>query len=263
MQQDENPRTVQAVQTACEIVDLLREQGEAGVTELANELDLSKGTVHCQLSTLVQNEFIVKSEEGYQLSLRYLDLGEHVKERLGIYEVVCEEIDDLAEATEELAQFATEEYGQAVYIYKAEGSNAVQTASSIGRREYLHCIALGKAMLACFSEPRIEEIIEYHGLPQFTDHTITTRTELFDELSEIRERGYALNDEEQIRGVRAIGTAVMNYEGDVLGAISVSGPTSRIGEEKFTSQYPELVMQVANIIEVALDTQGSSFSPDE
>jgi DNA-binding IclR family transcriptional regulator len=250
MQQDENPRTVQAVQTACEIVDLLREQGEAGVTELANELDLSKGTVHCQLSTLVQNEFIVKSEEGYQLSLRYLDLGEHVKERLGIYEVVCEEIDDLAEATEELAQFATEEYGQAVYIYKAGGSNAVQTASSIGRREYLHCIALGKAMLACFSEPRIEEIIEYHGLPQFTDHTITTRTELFDELSEIRERGYATDQEEKIEGLHCIATPVMGNQDEVLGAVSVSGPSRRMEGARLNEELPQQVQRSANVVEI-------------
>lgn len=250
MQRSENGRTVQAVQTACEIVGLLRERGEAGVTELANELDLSKGTVHCQLATLARNEFVVKRDGSYYLSLRYLDLGEHVKERLGIYDVVREEVDDLAETTGELAQFATEEYGRAVYVYKAEGSNAVQTASDVGLREYLHCIALGKAMLAYFSESRVEEIVEYHGLPAYTDHTITTQDELFDELAKIRERGYAIDHEEKIEGLRCIAAPVKRSTGEVLGAVSVSGPSRRMEGTWFDEELPQQVQRSANVMEI-------------
>lgn len=250
MQRSEDGRTVQAVQTTCEIVDLLRERGRAGVTELANELDLSKGTVHCQLATLAQNEFVVKRDNDYQLSLRYLDFGEHIKERLGIYDVVQEEVNDLAKATNELAQFATEEYGRAVYVYKASGQNAVQTASNVGMREYLHCISLGKAMLAHFPESQVKEIVEYHGLPTFTDNTITDQDDLLDELADTRERGYAIDRGEKIEGLRCIAAPVTESTEKILGAVSVSGPSRRMEGAWFDEELPQQVRRSANVIEI-------------
>jgi DNA-binding IclR family transcriptional regulator len=249
MAQETESRTVEAVQTSLDIIDLLKEREEAGVTEVAEELGLSKGTVHGHIATLAENEYIVKNDSTYRLSLRHLELGETVKDRLEIYDVVSEELDDLAEECGELAQFAMEEHGKAVYIYKASGNNAVQTASSAGRREYMHCISLGKAMMASMNQERVESILDRYGLPGYTENTITSREELFDELEAVEERGYAFDREEKIMGLRCV-AAPATTNGEVVGAVSISGPASRFEGERYEEDLPSMVTRSANVIEI-------------
>ncbi|PSP86395.1 IclR family transcriptional regulator [Halobacteriales archaeon QS_1_68_17] len=248
MDGEQSPRTVQAVQTAIDIIEYLQASDGAGVTELASALDRSKGTVHSHLATLLESEYVVKDGDTYRLSLRYLDLGEYVTSRLEVYDVVAEELDDLAAETGELAQFATEEHGRAVYLYKARGENAVNTASTAGKREYLHCISLGKAMLAHMPERRVDEIIDRHGLPAQTAQTITSREALSDELAAIRDRGYAIDNEEKIEGLRCV-AAPLTDDG-VVGAISISGPSSRMEGDRFAEELPHKLLRSANVIEI-------------
>lgn len=248
MQRERSSRTVQSVQTTIDIVEHLREVGEAGVTDLAAALDHSKGTIHSHLATLLENEYVVRNGDRYGLSLKFLDFGEYVKSQLEIYDVVAEELDDLAAETGEVAQFATEEHGRAVYLYKAHGNQAVNTASSVSKREYIHCISLGKAMLAQFPEERVDEIVDRHGLPAKTSNTITDRDELAAELQEIRERGYAVDDEEMIEGIRCVAAPITND--GVVGAISISGPSSRMAGERFEETLPSKLLRSANVIEI-------------
>ncbi|WP_458210372.1 IclR family transcriptional regulator [Haladaptatus sp. NG-SE-30] len=246
----ETGRTVKAVQTTLDVLEYLRENEGGTVTDIANDLHRSKGTVHSHLTTLLKNEFVVKDDGTYRLSLRYIDLGQFVQKRLGIYDVVREELDDLAAETDELAQFATEEHGRAVYLYKAHGDKAVQTASTVGKREYLHCISLGKSMLAYMPRSRVEEIIDRHGLSGYTDATLTDREELFAELERIREQGYATDNEEKIEGLRCVAAPVKGIDGGVLGAVSLSGPSSRMVGERFEEELPNKVKRSANVIEI-------------
>ena len=250
MTTDENGRTIQSVQTTLDIIDALQANQGAGITELADELGRSKGTVHSHLATLLQNEYVVKDGDEYRLSLRHLDLGEFVKDRLGIFDVVKKELDDLAGDVGELAQFATIEHGRAVYLYKAGGPKAVQTASRVGHREYLHCISLGKAMLAYLPREEVEAIVDRHGLATYTDQTISTREELFEELDLVRERGYAIDNEEKIEGLRCVAAPVKSSDGEVMSAVSISGPSSRMVGERFKNELPNKVMRSANVIEI-------------
>jgi DNA-binding IclR family transcriptional regulator len=248
MHGEQSSRTVQSVQTTIEILEHLREVGGAGVTELATALNHSKGTVHSHLATLVENEYVVRNGERYGLSLKFLDLGEYVKSRLDIYDVVVKELNDLATETGEVAQFATEEHGRTVYLYKAHGDQAVNTASSVGKREYSHCISLGKAMLAQFPDERVDEIAERHGLPAKTPNTITEREELAAELRDTRERGYAVDEEEMIEGIRCVAAPITND--GVVGAISISGPSGRMAGERFEEKLPSKLLRSANVIEI-------------
>jgi DNA-binding IclR family transcriptional regulator len=245
-------RTVQAVKTAIDIINYLQREESAGVTELANELNRSKGTIHSHLATLVENDYLTKRGTDYQLSLRYIELGETVKDRLSVHTVVKDELDDLAAECGELAQFATEEHGMIVYLYKARGEKAVESASSIGMREYPHCLALGKAIMSNLSQERVEEIIDQNGFPESTSQTITNRQDFLDELESVRERGYAIDNEEKIEGLKCIAAPVTNSDGEVLGAVSVSGPAGRMMGERFTETIPQKVTRSANIIKINL-----------
>jgi DNA-binding IclR family transcriptional regulator len=244
------PRTVNAVATACDIVDELRARNGAGVTEIADAFDISKSAVHAHLSTLREREFVTKAGDEYRLSLKYLDLGRHVKERLTIYDIAVEETRRLADETGEVAQFMTEEHGMGVYLHKETGENGVQTASYTGNREYLHCTALGKAILSQYDDDRVEAIVDRRGLPAKTENTITDRETLQEELAEIRDRGLAYDRGEILEGLRCIAAPVTDADGTVLGAISVSGPVSRVGDDERSEHLAESIRHSANVIEI-------------
>ncbi|MFO7926479.1 MAG: IclR family transcriptional regulator [Halobacteriota archaeon] len=249
MPEQTKPRTVEAVQTTLDIIGVLQNRESAGVTELASELGRSKGTIHSHLATLLENEYIAKRDDCYRLSLRYLELGETMKERISGYDIVASELDALAEKSGELAQFATHEHGQVVYLYKTSGENAVQTASSIGKREYMHRVSLGKAMLASMPDDRVDEIVETHGLPTSTENTISTLEELHEDLATIRDRGYAFDEEEKIKGVRCAAVPIKS-NGEIFGAISVSGPSTRMEGEWYREELPNMLTRSANVIEI-------------
>lgn len=243
-------RRVQAVQTSCRILDELRSVDGAGISELADRLDLAKATVHSHLATLLDNELVVKRGDQYEISLRFVDFGEYAKNDIDIYDITCTEVERLAEETGEVAQFMVEEHGKGVYLHKASGENAIQTASYTGNRKDLHCTALGKAILSQLSDDRIDDILETHGLPQRTTRTITDRDELFEELEQIREQNVAFDDEEVLQGLRCVAAPIEHPTGKLQGAISVSGPTSRFKGERFTEEIPEIIRGAVNVIEI-------------
>jgi len=241
---------VQSVDLACALLRELQERESAGITELADLLGYAKSAIHTQLATLEANELVVKDGTSYRLSLRFLDMAESVKEQIGKYGVITSEVDSLANKTGEVVQFGTEEHGWLVYLYKAKGENAVETASSIGTREYLHSTSLGKSILSTYSERRIEEIIEMRGLPSKTEQTISNKEKLFEELEQVRKQGYAFDDEENIQGLRCVSVPVYSDAGDVLGAISISGPSQRMTPDRIEDELVADTSKSANVIQI-------------
>lgn len=244
-------RTIAAVKTSIAIIDTLRELDGAGVTEIADRLSMSKGTVHSHLATLKEEELVVQDGRTYALSLRFLDFGEYVRSQIPHLDILQQELDALAEETGEVVQFLTEEHGHGVYLYKARGEFAVETASYVGSRNALHCTALGKAILSQLPEDRVERIIDRHGLPAQTDDTITDRDALFEELAMIREQGYATDNEEILPGLRCVAAPVVKPNGAPFGAVSIAGPTSRMDRERIHEELSTLITSTANVIEIA------------
>ncbi|SDZ82557.1 transcriptional regulator, IclR family [Haloplanus vescus] len=251
--EEEQPRTLKTVERTAQILEALETLEGAGVTELADHLDMSKSTAYHYLATLRQEDLVVKSDDQYDLSLQFLLSGEYVRNRNLLYKYGREEVEELAEDTGEYANLFTEEHGVGINLYKVRGSDAVGTGYQTGklqRPDYLHCTATGKAILAFLPRERVDGILDQHGLPEQTAHTITDRDALFDELERVRERGYAHNDEEEVEGLRAVGAPVIDRNDNVLGSLSVAGPTSRLKDEQFESVLPEKVRSAANVIEV-------------
>lgn len=243
-------RTIGSVEKACRIIDLLEERDSIGVQELADELEITKGTAHCYLATLVQHNYAIKSDGRYRLSLRYLALGQAVKQRIDIYDLVRGELVEIADEFDERVQFYMEEGGKAVYVARETPERSVKSSIGVGGSEYMHCVSGGKAMLAHYPRDRITDIVDTHGLEEYTEHTITDREELFEHLAEIREQGYAIHDEERAHGIRCIAVPVLPDSSDVLGAISVCGPVSRMDEERLENEILNRLRQSANLIEV-------------
>ena len=241
--------TVDATETTFRILEMLKELDGAGVTELATRLDIPKSTVHNHLVTLRENEYVVKDGTTYRVGLQFLELGEHTRNRMKIYDVARPEVEALAEETGELANLLVEEYGLGVYLCRARGEQAVRVDTYAGMRVHLHCTGLGKAMLAHMPDERVDEILDRRGLEPRTEATITDAETLREDLAAIRERGYAVDHGERLSGLRCIAAPITDESNRAVGAVSVSGPSSRIKGDRL-EEVPELVMSAANVIEL-------------
>ncbi|MFB6075495.1 MAG: IclR family transcriptional regulator [Haloarculaceae archaeon] len=248
---DEAP--VGAVITTFEIINTLRELEGAGVSEVAEHLNKPTSTIHDHLRTLEHEEYLIRKEGEYYLGTRFLGIGEQARSRQDVYTVAQDEIDDLAQETGEHTNLMIEEHGRGVFLYKSRGPDAVQLDTHAGMRVPLQTTALGKSILANRPRAEVEEIIDRHGLPQVTEHTITDRDELFDELETVRERGYSQDDEERVKGMRCVATPITDERGRAIAAISVSGPRSRMRGDRFREDLPDLIKRSANVIEVNLN----------
>ncbi|NUB93646.1 IclR family transcriptional regulator [Haloterrigena sp. SYSU A121-1] len=241
---------VQAAATTFRIIETLHELNGAGVSELADELEMPKSTVHDHLQTLNEAEYLVKRDGDYHVGARFLELGGFARSQMKLYQIASPEIEKLAEETGEHANLMIEEHGKGIFLNKAKGRDAVNLDTHIGKRVHLHTTAMGKAILSKRSEAAVDEIIDRHGLPRVTEKTITDADELKDELAEIRDRGYAIDDEERVAGMRCVAAPICDGDETPLGAISVSGPTNRFNDETFTNEIPKTVLSTANVIEV-------------
>lgn len=243
---------VKAAKTTFAIIETLQELEGAGVTELAEYLNKPKSTVHDHLRTLEEHGYVVKNGESYQVGIRFLSIGGQARERMEIFKVAQPEVQKLAQETGEHANLMVEDNGYGIFIYIARGENAVQLDIYEGMRMPLQSTALGKSMLAFFDEDRIHQILDRVGLPSFTENTVTDRDVLFQELEEIRERGYATDYEERIQGMCCIGGPITDSEDQVIGAVSVSTPTSRMENETFEKEIRNEVLNAANVIQINL-----------
>ena len=244
--------TIGAVETSFAILESLKELNGARVTDVANHLEIPKSTAHDHLQTLYRAECVVKEGDDYRVGARFLELGGHARANMRLYRVAKEEVDKLADETGEQANLMIEEHGRGIFLHQAHGRDAVTADTYPGKRIYLQTTALGKCILAHLPDERVSSIIDRHGLPEITKNSITTPEELTDELEAVRERGYAIDDEERIEGMKCIAAPIIDRSDDVLGAVSVSGPTSRMQGQRFEEEIPSTVRRAANIIEVTV-----------
>jgi DNA-binding IclR family transcriptional regulator len=247
-------RQIKAVETTFEIIETLRTLDGGTVTELANQLEYSKSTIQYHLRTLTELGLLVETNTGYYLSAQFLYFGLQVRNRNPIFDIVRPKIDRLALETKESAKYMILEQGRGIYIYHSRGELAVPSDTEVGKPRYLHLCSPGKAMLAELSPDEADRVIDRWGLPSWTKHTITDREQLFNELSRIREQGYAVNREEAIEGLYAIGAAVSSSDGQVLGGISISGPPHRLATDGNIDQnIVNLVRGTVEDIELNID----------
>lgn len=251
MDDDTPGRSVKTAERAFRIIELLDDIEEASLTTIADHLDMPRSTLHTYLSTLLDQQYLTKEGNTYRLSLKFLDYGVKVQQNEPIYGTCEPFLEQVAHQTEEIAWVVVEEYGRAVCLRKAEGELAIQPYKRVGARLSMHDIAAGKALLAELSDDRVHEIIDQYGLPRRTENTITDPDALFDELDEIRETGVAFNDGESMDGFRAVASPICP-NGELHGALVVSGPKNRFQDDRFRDELPEVVTGTTNAIELEL-----------
>lgn len=248
-----SPSRVEATEKSLAILAQLKEEGPATLTEVAEELGHSKSTVHRHLATLEAGGLVTRGEDGFRIGLVFLDYGVYAQREHPLYRAGRAKIDDIAEQVEEKAWLMTEENGYGVFIYHQQGRDVFRTYTRVGYRGHLHAFAAGKAILAHLPPDRVDDIIDQRGLPAYTSETTTDRAALDAELEAVRERGVSFNRQESINGVNAVAAPVLVGDRQPLGSICVAGPASRLSGAYFDEELPELLLGVANEIEVRLE----------
>jgi len=252
MTTDDASRRLKSVDRAFDIIEYLRVDGPATLSEVSEAMDMPMSTTHIHLTTLVENDYVVKPDDEYACSLRFLRTGGELRDGLALFRAAEDEIDDLPEQLGEYANVVTMEDGYMVQLYKSRNPSSIDDNAPLGSYMPLHATANGKAMLAHLSEEECADIVTRRGLHAETPETITDEAELFAALEEIRERGYAINRDEHFEGVCAVAVPILSKSRDVVGAISVSGPSSRMGDERIVEEIAPALSDKRNIIELKI-----------
>lgn len=242
---------VKSDETLFSIFAYLWDTDEAGVTELASQLDLAKSTVHDHLATMCDHGFVVKRDGKYRLGLELFRYGQHVRTQFDVYDAARPVVDDLVESTGEMVWLFVPEDGRVMHLYGRAGQTDLNVSTILGTWEYMHCTAGGKAVLAHYDDAAVETIIDRYGLPARTSNTITDPDTLFEELEQIREQGYALNLGEDLKGIHAVAVPVI-FEEEVRGSLAVAGPAHRVSRERCETEIAEQLFASADDVELNL-----------
>jgi DNA-binding IclR family transcriptional regulator len=210
-----------AIEKVLSVLEALADQER--ITELAETTGLPKSTVHRILQSLVGYGFATSDGSGgYLPGPRVLALAGKVMHRLDPARLANPALQSLRDRTGHTVHLALRNGDEAVYIEKLAGRKPYEIPSRVGQSLLLHCTAIGKAILATLADDEVAAICSRTGMPRRTANTLTTPAGLLTHLTEIRRRGYALDDEEDVEGMRCLGAAVTANNGQIVGAVSIS-----------------------------------------
>lgn len=250
MKPTETPNVpVKSVERSLRLVEAVQRRDGATLTELADELDVAKSTVHNHLLTLERRGYLVREDATFHVGYQFLDHGGFARERLPGYRFVRSTLRDLADGTGERCQFVARQGGEGFVLYQTRGADAVETQFRIGSHGPLHSFPGGKAILAQLPVERISRIVEENGLTAATAATITDPGDLFTELERTTERGVAVNEGEHSVGLSGLSVPVES-ESEVLGALCLVGPTHRLSDETTEQDLSNRLLEAANELEL-------------
>lgn len=207
---------------------------ELGVTQISERLGMSKSNVFNILATFQDADYIEKDEKTgkYKLGMKLLEYSYVINENLGYQRNTYDVMLDITRELNAISYFAIPRRGKVFYIssvYPASAHRDFPYRTITGETAPFYCTALGKSMLA-FMDARDCEACLAQPRRAFTEYTITDGEALRRELARIRHEGYSLDNQEHEYGVRCLGVPVMRQNGNMVGAISVSGPTTMMDE---------------------------------
>ena len=243
MNDDNRSGLVSSVSKAVKILECFsRSQPELSLAKLSVMLGMPKSTLLNQLRTLEEASLIVRTPDGqsYCLGGKLMELGYNKYSSMSFISSAIPIMESLMNATGKFVYLTSHLDGRVFYIDCVAPAHRNVTYSVSGKTLPMHCTSCGKAMLSRMSDNTVRRIIEKHGLVKVTDNTITDPDRLFEELKQIRRQGYAIDNEEESYGVRCYAMAILNSDGLVAGALSVSGAAISMKNDPLPEQLDAL-----------------------
>lgn len=244
------PGLVNSVKKALQILECFTEnQRELTLSQISSQLQMPKSTVLNLIRTLEANGYLLHTANAqtYQLSYKMMTLSYNIRASMPIAQIATPLLEELQVKTGENIYLTSHLDGQVFYLDGAYPSIRMANYSVSGRRLPMHSTGCGKAMLAYLPEAELEQVIEHWGLPMVTQNTITDRETLDKELALIRQRGYAIDNEEATLGIKCVAVSVRSPDGYPAGALSISGTTMSIRDE-LVEEYAKMLSRVSSIL---------------
>lgn len=240
--------TVQSVDRAIRVLEILAEHGQAGAGEIARELGVHPSTASRLVGALVAHDLVEQPDRRgkYRLGIGLLRLAGATAGQLDLTTQAQPICDALAAELDVTTNVAIATGGVAINVCQAQPSRAVTTQNWVGQRTVLHATSSGKVLLAYMSEEDLAEVLD-GSLDEFTPQTVTSPEKLREQLEEIRESGYATAEEEFEEGLNAVAAPVRAHDGTVVAAISASGPAYRLTAERLPEFRDAVVRAAADV----------------
>jgi len=242
---------VQTIERTSLILDILGQNPQGiSIRDLSEKIKLPKGTTHRLISSLTYFGYARQDPKtrNYFLGLKLVELGNLLLSQLNLRKEAEPFLYDLAERTKETVHMVFLDRDEIVYIDKVEldhNPSGLRMASRVGLRNPAHSCAVGKVLLSHLPEEELDRIIKEKGLIKRTENTIIDPAQLKEHLKIVRSQGYAIDDEENERGIRCVATPIYNEMAKVVAAISITGPAFRVTKKVIQEKLKKEVMETA------------------
>ncbi|MDI3548310.1 MAG: IclR family transcriptional regulator, acetate operon repressor [Halanaerobiales bacterium] len=246
---------VQSVVKAMKIFEELAYNGAPlSLSRLSQRVDMNISTVHRLINTLVKLGYVMQNTEGYYcLGMHAYETADIINHNFDLRELVRPYLEEIQASCNETTNLVVLEDNQVVYLDQVESTKMVRMFASVGSKGPAYSTGSGKVLLSYLSKKDLEEYINKTNFIKYTENTIVDPEKLKEELAEIRKRGYALDFEEMEKGVCCVAVPVIGKGGRLLGAISVSGPATRMTKEYMDQVLIPLVKGKAAEIRLKLE----------
>ncbi len=241
--------TILSVERALDTLLLLYKNGEGmGVSEIGRELDFHKSTVHRILATLENKGFVYKNKDTdkYWLGLKIYTMGLLIGEKLSLTDIIRPFAKELFEEFDEVVNVSILDtdshdlYKSVIILKESKTDKVLSVNPNVGSSSDPHSSSVGKCLLAFGQDINIEKYKDI-DLKKYTKYTIDNYEDLIKELEDVKQKGYAIDREEQEIGLYCIGAPILNKNGQAIAAISISGPTARMKNKDLDKKIDRLV----------------------
>jgi IclR family KDG regulon transcriptional repressor len=246
MRKEKTRYNIRVVDRTLNVLKLLSDGRPRSMTDISRELDINNSSVFRILATLSSHNFIEKDENSgdYKLGLSCLEMAGAFFKSVDLRQQALPVLERLRDKTSETVHLGILDHTEVVYLEKLHGLHAIGLmSSSVGGRSPSYCTGLGKVMLAFEDPETLETELKHIELNQFTENTITNLPDLLLHLAEIKEQGYGFDEQEHEPGVCCIAAPIFGLGGNVIGAISISGPSERLNPVR---ERKELIRWIAD-----------------
>jgi len=245
------------------IIDRVAEAGEIGIRELSSLTGYPPATIHRIVSTLVEGGYFQQDpvKKSYALSLRFLELGMRVQQRFHLATIARPHLEQLMAEAGESVNLAVRDADEVVYLDHVRCRNTMlQLFTTPGARVPLYATGVGKAFLSTFGDDELVSYLERVERKSYTPHTLVKQEALAEELRRIRERGFAVDDEEMEEGVRCVASLIFDHRALPVAAVSVSGAAMRLTPDR-VDEFGRMVRKCAQEISRQLGHDTSHSRP--
>jgi len=240
---------IKSIVKAFRLLEEIVTKSEFGVSELSRLLETPKPTVHRLLSTLESLGYVRQDPKtmNYMANIKIFELGAEVLQKLNFVEIAKPVMTSLCEKTSETINLGVLDNVDVVCVHKVESKENLRSDQPIGTKVKAYQAAMGKVILAHLSSKERAQLFSKYGISISTPKSLKTVSAIEEELRKVRERGYAVDNEEGVSGVCCVGAPILDHNAKVIAGLSIAGPAPRI-KDKNTEYLAKLVTEATAFI---------------